>query len=86
MCFGWSLILAMLWVCGGFVFETLEEFCNVFWHGNVKMMLFVDEIKCNTTVESDGPVFGTGVVLVDGVDEMVRILFPDILHARIVYT
>ena len=76
----------MLWVCGGFVFEMLEEFWNVFWNGNFKMMLFVAPIQCDTKVESAGPVFGTGLVFVDGVDEMVRIFFPDILHAKIVYT
>ena len=69
----------MLWVGGGFVFETLEGFWNVFWHGNVKIMLFVIPIQCDTTVESAGPFFGTGVVFVDGVDEMVSIFFPDIL-------
>ena len=76
----------MWWVCGGFVFETLEEFWNVFWHGNVKIMLFVIPIQCDTTVESAGPVFGTGLVFVDSVDDMVSILFPDILHSKIVYT
>ena len=76
----------MLWVCGGIVFETLEEFWNVFWHGNVKIALFVIQIQCYTTVESAGPVFGTGVVFVDGVDEMVNIFFSDILHAKIVNT
>ena len=54
------------------MFETLEEFGNVFWHGNVKITLFVIPIQCDTTVDSTGPVFGTGVVFVDGVDEMVR--------------
>ena len=76
----------MLWVCGGFVFETLEEFWDVFWHGNVKMMFFVVPIQCDATVESAGPVFGIGVVFVDGVDEMVSVFFPDILHAKIAYT
>ena len=76
----------MLWVCGGFVFETLEEFWNVFWHGNVKITLFVIPIQCDTTVESDDPFFRTGVVFVDGVDEMVSILFSDILYAKIVNT
>ena len=76
----------MLWVCGGFVFETLEGFWGVFWHGNVKIMLFVVPIQCDTTVESAGTVFRTGVVFVDGVDEMVSILFPKIIHAKIVNT
>ena len=86
MCFGWSLIRVMLWVCGGFVFETLEEFWNVFWHGNVRITLFVISIQCDTKVESAGPVFRTGVVFVDGVHEMVSIFFSDILHAEIVNT
>ena len=77
---------AMLWVCGGFLFETLEEFWNVFWHGNVKKMLFVIPIQCDTTVESVGPFFGTGLVFVDGVDDMVSIFFSDILHAKFVNT
>ena len=76
----------MLWVCGGFVFEKLEEFWNVFWHGNVKITLFVIPIQCDTTVYSVGPVFGTGVVFVDGVDDMVIIFSYDILHAKIVNT
>ena len=50
------------------------------------MMLFVVPIQCDNKVESAGPVFGTGLVFVDGVDEMVRIFFPDILHPKIVYT
>ena len=77
---------AMLWVGEGFLFEMLEEFWNVFWHGNVKIMLFVVPIQYDTTVESTGPVFGIGVVFVDGVDEKVSIFFPDILHAKIVNT
>ena len=68
------------------MFEALEEFWNIFWHANFKMMLFVVSIRCDTTVESSGPVFGTDVVLVDGVDEMVSIFFTEILHAKIVYT
>ena len=68
------------------MFETLEEFWNVFWHGNFKIMLFVIPIQCDTTVESAGPVSGTGVVFVDGVDEMVSILFSDILHTKVVNT
>ena len=56
----------MLWVGGGFVFETLEEFWNVFWHGNVKITLFVITIQCDNTVESAGPVFVTGAVFVGG--------------------
>ena len=76
----------MLWVCGGFVFEKFEEFWNVFWHGNAKMILFVVPIQCDTTVESVGPVYGTGVLFVDGVDDMVSIFFPEILHDKIVYT
>ena len=76
----------MLWVCWGFVFETLEEFWDVFWHGNVKIMLFVIPIQCDTTVEIDVTVLGTGVVFVDGVDDMVSIFFSDILHAKIVNT
>ena len=77
---------AMLSVCGGFVFETLEEFWNVIWNVNVKITLFVIPIQCGTTVESAGPVFGMGVVFVDGVDEMFIILFSDILHVKIVNT
>ena len=50
------------------------------------MMLFVVPFQCDTTVESAGPVFGTGVVFVDGVDEMVSIFFPEIIHTKIVYT
>ena len=50
------------------MFGTLEEFWDVFWHGNVKIMLFVVPIQCDTTVESAGAVFRTGVVFVDGVD------------------
>ena len=68
------------------MFETLEEFWDIFSNGNVKMMLFVVPIQCDTTVESDCPVFGIGVVFVDGVDDMVSVLFPDILHAKVVYT
>ena len=49
-------------------------------------MLFVVPIQRDTTVESTGLVFGTGVVFVDGVDEMVRIFFSNILHAKIVNT
>ena len=43
-------------------------------------------IQCDITVESDGPVFGPGVVFVDGVDEMVSIFFSGILPAKIVNT
>ena len=68
------------------MFETLEEFWDVFWHGNVKIMLFVVPIQSDTTVKSASPGFGTGVVFVDGVDEMVSIFFPEILHAKIVNT
>ena len=68
------------------MFEMLEDFWNVFWHGNFNMMLFVVPIQCDTTVESAVTVLGTGVVFVDGVDDMVRIFFPDILHAKIVNT
>ena len=64
------------------MFETLEDFWNVFWHGNVKITLFLIPIECDTTVKSAGPVFGTGVVFVDGVND----IFSDILHAKIVNT
>ena len=66
--------------------ETLEEFWGVCWHGNVKIILFVDPIQFDTIVDSAVPVFGTGVVFVGGVDEMFRIFFPDLLHAKIVNT
>ena len=58
------------------MFQTLEEFWDIFWHGNVKIMFFVVPIQCDTTVESAGPVFGTGVVSVDGVDDMVKFSLP----------
>ena len=68
------------------MFETLEEFWNVFWHGNVKITLFVIPIQCDTTVESAGLVFRTGVLFVDSIDEMVSIFFSNILNAKIVNT
>ena len=76
----------MLWPLRWFVFEMLEKFRDVFGHGDVEILFLVVPIKHDSTVEGACPIFRDGVMLVYGVDQVVRIFFSNVLDTKIIYT
>ncbi len=67
------------------MFETGEKFRDVIWHADVHMSMSVVPFQLDTTVETTCPIFLEIVVLVQGLYQVVCIVFADVFDAEVVY-
>ena len=57
---------------------------EIFRHGDVAGACGIVPRNCKSTEEGTGPVYGNGVQLLEGLDEVVGVLLADILHPKVV--
>ena len=62
-----------------------EKGClEIFWHGDVAGACRLVPVNGESVEEVTGPVYGDGVEFLEGLDEMVSVLFADILDSKVV--
>ena len=58
---------------------------EIFGHGDVTCVCGVVPVDGESTEEGTSPVYGDGVEFLEGLDEVVGVLFSNVLHAKVVY-
>ena len=58
---------------------------EIFGHGDVTGMCGVVPIDGESTEEGTSPVDGDGVEFLEGLDEVVSVLFSDVLDKKVIY-
>jgi hypothetical protein len=72
-------------VCGGFlVLETVKHVGNVLGHRNVHVFFRVIPTNSESVEERAVPVFGDGVQVLKGAEQVHSVLAADVLDAKIV--
>ena len=57
---------------------------EIFWHGYVAGACSIVPVNGESAEKGTGPVYGYGVEVLDGLDEVVGVLFSDVLDAKVV--
>ena len=58
---------------------------EIFGHGDVTGVYGVVPVDGESSEEGTSPVDGDGVEFLEGLDEVVNVLFSDVLDAKVVY-
>ena len=64
---------------------TGELFIDIIWHANVYITFFIIPCQTNAAIEFSFPIHRYCVVLLDGCQEMVRMLLAHVLHPEVIY-
>ena len=66
------------------VLELVQRFLKVIGYGNVASPIRVIPLDVKTTEQGAGPIHGYGVLFLEGLDQVFRILFANIFDAEVV--
>jgi hypothetical protein len=80
----WGGMWAMLWFEWGLMVEPGKQSYNIPWHGNIDMAFVVVPFESNAAIECASPVSLDFKESLYGGNEMVDVLFADILNSKIV--
>ena len=62
--------------------EFEQGYLEIFWHGDVASACSIVPVKGESAEEGTGPVNGDGVEFLEGLDEVVGVLFADVLDPK----
>ena len=74
----------MLWAFGRRMLEFEQGCLEIFWHGDVAGACRLVPVNGESVEEVTGPVYGDGVEFLEGLDEVVRVLFAYVLDSKVI--
>ena len=74
----------MLWAFGRRMLEFVQCCLEIFWHGDVAGACGIVPVDGDSAEEGTGPVNGDGVEFLEGLDEVVGVLFADVLDPKVI--
>ena len=74
----------MLWAFGRRMLEFVQGCLEIFWHGDVTGACGIVTVNGKSAEEGTGPVDGDGVEFLEGLDEVVGVLFADVLDPKVI--
>ena len=74
----------MLWAFGRRMLEFVQGCLEIFWHGDVTGACGIVPVNGESAEEGTSPVDGDGVEFLEGLDEVVRVLFADVLDPKVI--
>ena len=74
----------VLWAFGRQVLEFLKGCLEIFWHGDVAGACGIVPFNGESAEEGPGPVDGDGVEFLEGLYEVVVVLFADVLDPKFI--
>ena len=75
----------VLWAFGRRMLKFVKGSLEIFWHGDVAGAWGIVSINGESAEEGTGPVDGYRVEFLEGLDEVVGILFTDVLDPEVIY-
>ena len=75
----------MLRAFGRRMLEFVKGCLEIFWHGYVAGACGMVPVNCESVEEVTGPVDGDGVEFLEGLDEVVSVIFADVLDPKVIY-
>ena len=83
---GWFFpgVWGVLWAFGRQMLEFVQSCLEIFWHGYVAGAFGVVLIDGESAEEGTGPVDGDGVEFLEGLYEVVGIIFADVLGPKVI--
>ena len=74
----------MLWMFGRRMLEFEQVCLEMFWHGDVAGACGIVLVNGKSTEEGNSPVDGDGVYFLEVLDEVVGVLFADVLDPKLI--
>ena len=74
----------MLWAFGRRMLEFVQDCLEIFWHGDVAGACGIVPVNVESAEEGTGPVDGDGVEFLEGLDEVVGVLFANVLDPKVI--
>ena len=74
----------MLWEFGHRMLEFVQGCLEIFWNGNFAGAFGIVPVDVESAEEGTGPVNGDGVEFLEGLDEVVGVLFADVLDPKVI--
>ena len=81
---GWFFpgVWDVLWAFGRRMLEFVQGCLEIFWHGDVAGACCIVPVNGEYAEEGTGPVDGDGVEFLEGLDEVVGVLFDNVLDPK----
>ena len=74
----------MLWAFGRLILEFVQGCLGIFWHGYVIGVCGIVPVNGESAEKVTGPVDGDGVEFLEDLDEVVGVLFADVLDSKLI--
>ena len=74
----------MLWAFGRRMLEFVQGCLEIFWHGDVAGACGIVPVNGESADDGTGPVDGDVVEFLEGLDEVVRVLFADVFDPKVI--
>ena len=83
---GWFCpgVWGVFWAFGRRMLEFVQGCLEIFWHGYVAGACGIVPVYGESAEEETGPVNGYGVEFLEGLDEVVGLLFAYVLHPKVI--
>ena len=64
--------------------EFVQGYLEIFWHGDIAGACGIVPVDDESAEEGNGPVDGDGVEFLESLDEVVGVLFADVLDPKVI--